>query len=99
MSDRKERHKWSPTEDGVLISAWLNTSKDAVVENEQKASTFWKRIAAYYTASPKLDGLQPRETTTVNQGGGKSMKPCVSLLGAMKLQRNRDRVDRTRMTS
>uniref|UniRef100_A0A0D3A6U7 Myb-like domain-containing protein n=1 Tax=Brassica oleracea var. oleracea TaxID=109376 RepID=A0A0D3A6U7_BRAOL len=38
VSDRKERHKWSPTEDGVLISAWLNTSKDAVVENEQKAT-------------------------------------------------------------
>ncbi|XP_022557390.1 glutathione S-transferase T3-like [Brassica napus] len=49
VSDRKERHKWSPTEDGVLISAWLNTSKDPLVGNEQKAIVFWKRIAA----SPK----------------------------------------------
>lgn len=37
VSDRKERRKWSPTEDKVLISAWLNTSKDPVVGNEQKA--------------------------------------------------------------
>ena len=63
LSDRKERRKWSPTEDGVLISAWLNTSKDPVVGNEQKAVAFWKRIAAYFAASPKLDGAQKREPT------------------------------------
>lgn len=34
VSDRKERRKWSPTEDLVLISAWLKTSKDHVVGNE-----------------------------------------------------------------
>ena len=33
VSDRKERRKWSPTEDKVLISAWLNTSKDPIVSN------------------------------------------------------------------
>ena len=58
LSDRKERRKWTLTEDVVLISAWLNTSKDPVVGNEQKAVAFWKRIAAYFAASPKLDGLQ-----------------------------------------
>jgi len=63
LSDRKERRKWSPTEDGVLISAWLNTSKDPVVGNEQKAVAFWKRIATYFAASPKLDGAQKREPT------------------------------------
>uniref|UniRef100_A0A0D3CFU2 Myb-like domain-containing protein n=1 Tax=Brassica oleracea var. oleracea TaxID=109376 RepID=A0A0D3CFU2_BRAOL len=61
VSDRKERRKWSPTEDVVLISAWLNTSKDAVVGNEQKAMAFWKRIAAYFGASPKMAGMQKRE--------------------------------------
>uniref|UniRef100_A0A0D2ZWA8 No apical meristem-associated C-terminal domain-containing protein n=1 Tax=Brassica oleracea var. oleracea TaxID=109376 RepID=A0A0D2ZWA8_BRAOL len=34
-TERKERRRWSPTEDVVLISAWLNTSKDPVVGNEQ----------------------------------------------------------------
>ena len=34
--------------------------KDALVGNERKASAFWKRIAAYYAASPKLAGVKPR---------------------------------------
>ncbi|XP_024014667.1 glutathione S-transferase T3-like [Eutrema salsugineum] len=33
-----KRKLWSPKEDLVLISAWLNTSKDPVVGNEQKAA-------------------------------------------------------------
>ncbi|KAL0695985.1 hypothetical protein Bca4012_063165 [Brassica carinata] len=48
----KERKKWHPADDEVLISAWLNTSKDAVVGNEQKGTTFWKRVGAYYADSP-----------------------------------------------
>lgn len=35
-SAAKERRMWSPKEDVILIGAWLNTSKDAVVSNEQK---------------------------------------------------------------
>ncbi|CAN7034943.1 unnamed protein product [Brassica oleracea var. botrytis] len=38
-TERKERKKWTPTEDAVLISAWLNMSKDPVVSNEQKATS------------------------------------------------------------
>jgi len=34
--DPKERRKWCPKEDKILISAWLNTSKDAVVSNDQR---------------------------------------------------------------
>uniref|UniRef100_A0A0D3EAW8 Myb-like domain-containing protein n=1 Tax=Brassica oleracea var. oleracea TaxID=109376 RepID=A0A0D3EAW8_BRAOL len=36
------RRKWNPADDEVLISAWLNTSKDAIVANEQKKR--WHRI-------------------------------------------------------
>uniref|UniRef100_A0A0D3CWV2 DDE Tnp4 domain-containing protein n=1 Tax=Brassica oleracea var. oleracea TaxID=109376 RepID=A0A0D3CWV2_BRAOL len=39
----KERRKYSPREDKILIGAWLNTSKDPVVGNEQKAGAFWKQ--------------------------------------------------------
>uniref|UniRef100_A0A0D3DJN9 Myb-like domain-containing protein n=1 Tax=Brassica oleracea var. oleracea TaxID=109376 RepID=A0A0D3DJN9_BRAOL len=67
VEDRKERRKWTPTEDVVLISAWLNTSKDPVVGNEQKAIAFWKRIAAYVAASPKLAGMSKREPTHCKQ--------------------------------
>ena len=52
--ERKERRTWMPTDDIVLISAWLNTSKDPVVGNEQRSVAFWKKIAAYYSASPKI---------------------------------------------
>jgi len=39
-----ERRKWTTQEDIVLISAWLNTSKDPIVSNQQKLGSFWKRI-------------------------------------------------------
>ncbi|KAF8090282.1 hypothetical protein N665_0480s0004 [Sinapis alba] len=41
-------------DDVVLISSWLNTSKDPLVGNEQLSDSFWKRIAAYFAASPKI---------------------------------------------
>lgn len=66
-TDRKERKKWSPTDDSVLISAWLNTSKDPVVGNEQKAGAFWKRIADYFAASPKIGRDENREAIQCKQ--------------------------------
>ncbi|KAG2315518.1 hypothetical protein Bca52824_018640 [Brassica carinata] len=51
-----ERRKYSPKEDRILFGAWLNTSKDPIVGNEQKALAFWKRIVEYYNASPQLVG-------------------------------------------
>ncbi|WZZ70302.1 hypothetical protein YC2023_081672 [Brassica napus] len=51
-AERKGRCKWTPMDDIVLISSWLNTNKDPMVGNEQKSSGFWKRIAAYFAASP-----------------------------------------------
>ncbi|XP_048613211.1 glutathione S-transferase T3-like [Brassica napus] len=63
----KERRKYSPREDKILIGAWLNTSKDPVVGNEQKAGAFWKRIVEYYNASPHLVGQIPREITSCKQ--------------------------------
>ncbi|KAJ0265372.1 Thioredoxin reductase 1 [Hirschfeldia incana] len=65
-SSRETRNKWSPGEDDILISAWLNTNKDPYVGsqqmgNEQRASSFWKRIAAYYSLSPAAARLAKRE--------------------------------------
>uniref|UniRef100_A0A0D3CCU8 No apical meristem-associated C-terminal domain-containing protein n=1 Tax=Brassica oleracea var. oleracea TaxID=109376 RepID=A0A0D3CCU8_BRAOL len=67
----KERRKYSPREDKILIGAWLNTSKDPVVGNEQKAGAFWKRIVEYYNASPHLVGQIPREITSCKQRNGR----------------------------
>ena len=49
-AERKERRMWTPVEDMVLISSWLNTSKDPVVGNEQRSGAFWNRIATYFAA-------------------------------------------------
>ncbi|XP_022569717.1 glutathione S-transferase T3-like [Brassica napus] len=56
---RGVRRKWDPADDEVLISAWLNTSKDAIVANEQKSGTFWDRVAHLYSSSPH--GLEDGE--------------------------------------
>uniref|UniRef100_A0A0D3A8F6 Uncharacterized protein n=1 Tax=Brassica oleracea var. oleracea TaxID=109376 RepID=A0A0D3A8F6_BRAOL len=56
-----ERRKQTPKEDILLISAWLNTSKDPIVSNEQKAGAFWKRIEKYFNSIPQLSGVAPRE--------------------------------------
>ncbi|XP_013583467.1 PREDICTED: glutathione S-transferase T3-like [Brassica oleracea var. oleracea] len=66
-TERKERKKWTPTEDIVLISSWLNMSKDPVVGNEQKAGAFWIQIAAYYAASPKVVNGEKREAIQCKQ--------------------------------
>ncbi|XP_018479439.1 glutathione S-transferase T3-like [Raphanus sativus] len=51
-AERSQRTKWTPADDEVLISAWLNTSKDPIVGNSQKGGTFWDRVGAYYSGSP-----------------------------------------------
>ena len=81
VSDRKERRKWSPTEDKVLISAWLNTSKDPIVSNDQKAMAFWKRIATYFGASPQVAGLQKRDSTGCKSRWGKLNEGVCKFVG------------------
>ncbi|KAL1191392.1 Glutathione S-transferase T3 [Cardamine amara subsp. amara] len=66
-AERRERRKWTPTNDILLISAWLDTSKDPVVANEQKSGAFWQRIAAYIAASPKAAGREIRKAGQCKQ--------------------------------
>ncbi|XP_013633471.1 PREDICTED: glutathione S-transferase T3-like [Brassica oleracea var. oleracea] len=66
-SNPSERRKWTPTEDKIFIGAWLNTSKDPVVSNEQKAGAFWFRIVEYYNSSPLLAGTIRRELMSCKQ--------------------------------
>ncbi|KAF8095013.1 hypothetical protein N665_0346s0010 [Sinapis alba] len=54
--ERTSRRTWTPTDDIVLISSWLNTSKDPV-----------KRIASYYSASPKIAESEKREASHCKQ--------------------------------
>ena len=66
-TNRKERRTWTPTDDVVLINSWLNTRKDPVVGNEQRSVAFWKRIVAYFSASPKIAPGERREASHYKQ--------------------------------
>ena len=38
---------FSKEEDKLIVSAWLNTSKDAITGNDQQGGAFWQRILQY----------------------------------------------------
>ncbi|XP_024011231.1 glutathione S-transferase T3-like [Eutrema salsugineum] len=69
--DRKVRRAWTPKEDLILISAWLNTSKDPIVANEQKAGSFWTWIHRFYNSSPLLVDLPKRDISHCKQRWGR----------------------------
>uniref|UniRef100_A0A0D3DVX0 Myb-like domain-containing protein n=1 Tax=Brassica oleracea var. oleracea TaxID=109376 RepID=A0A0D3DVX0_BRAOL len=66
-TQRRERRKWTPKDDIVLISSWLNTSKDPVVSNEQRSDAFWTRVMAYFAASRQDGGCDQRESRHCKQ--------------------------------
>ena len=39
---------FSPNEDCLLVSAWLNTSKDPITGVEQQTKQLWARVHAYF---------------------------------------------------
>ncbi|XP_048605429.1 glutathione S-transferase T3-like [Brassica napus] len=76
------KRKWSTKEDLVLISGWLNTSKDPIVSNEQKVTSFWKRIEAYVNCSPLLTGCVPREWSQCTQRWGRVNEQVCKFVGS-----------------
>uniref|UniRef100_A0A0D3B8V4 No apical meristem-associated C-terminal domain-containing protein n=1 Tax=Brassica oleracea var. oleracea TaxID=109376 RepID=A0A0D3B8V4_BRAOL len=65
--DGGETGTQTPKDDIVLISSWLNTSKDPVVSNEQRSDAFWTRVAAYFAASRQDGGCDQRESRHCKQ--------------------------------
>ena len=46
---KSQRSKnFSPEEDYLLVSTWLNTSKDPITGVEQQTKQFWTRVHAYF---------------------------------------------------
>jgi len=46
---KSQRSKnFSPEEDCLLVSAWLNTSKDPITGVEQQTKQFWARVHSYF---------------------------------------------------
>uniref|UniRef100_A0A0D3EF50 Myb-like domain-containing protein n=1 Tax=Brassica oleracea var. oleracea TaxID=109376 RepID=A0A0D3EF50_BRAOL len=97
-AERKERRTWTPTDDQVLISSWLNTSKDPVVGNEQRSRAFWQRIAAYFAASPKIGASERREASHCKQRWHKINDLVGSSVARLKLQAEREPAGKMIMT-
>ncbi|XP_024011119.1 glutathione S-transferase T3-like [Eutrema salsugineum] len=77
-----KRKVWSPKEDLILISSWLNTSKDPIVGNEQRAGAFWKRIQVYYNNNEDLVGLPRREWSQCKQRWGRINDQVCKFVGS-----------------
>lgn len=96
-TEREERKKWTPTDDVVFISSWLNTSKDPVVGNEKKNRFFLERIAAYFATSPKVESGEKREAIQYEQRWQKIKDLFCKFVDPMKLQQDRKLVVRMRI--
>lgn len=96
-SGSKERRTWSLKEDQILIGAWLNTSKDSVVSNEQKTGAFWKRIVQYYNASPYLVGTISRELGQCKQRWARINEQVCKFVGCYDAALRAQRVVKTMM--
>ncbi|XP_010445809.1 PREDICTED: glutathione S-transferase T3-like [Camelina sativa] len=70
QENRKSRHAWLPTDDIMLVSTWLNTSKDPVTSNEQRRGAFWGRIADYFAFCLNAAGRPKREASHCKQRWG-----------------------------
>ncbi|XP_051149240.1 glutathione S-transferase T3-like [Andrographis paniculata] len=78
--NKDTRKVWSWNEDELLISAWLNTSKDAVTNTDQPSSAFWKRIATYYMEN-KPESATSRGVTQCKNRWSKICKSVQKFVG------------------
>ncbi|XP_024005940.1 glutathione S-transferase T3-like [Eutrema salsugineum] len=84
VEDRRQRRPWTAKEDVVLISAWLNTSKDPVVGNEQKLEAFWKRIQKYFNSTLELSGPEARTASQCKQRWGRLNDQVCKFVGCFE---------------
>ncbi|XP_062075029.1 glutathione S-transferase T3-like [Humulus lupulus] len=59
-SRHKCKVKWRKEATILLISGWLNTSKDAIVGNDQISTHLWAWIAEYYNTNQKWEQARTR---------------------------------------
>ncbi|XP_010507757.1 PREDICTED: glutathione S-transferase T3-like [Camelina sativa] len=71
QENRKSRHAWLPADDIMLVSGWLNTSKDPVRSNQQRLGAFWGRIADYIAKCSNAVGRPKREASHCKQRWGR----------------------------
>ena len=76
---KSQRSKnFSPEEDCLLVSAWLNTSKDPITRVEQQTKQFWARVHAYFIENGR--NLNNRSQISISSRWQEINKESVNLL-------------------
>ena len=90
---RKSQRKknFSVEEDKLIVSAWLNTSKDAITGNEQQGGAFWQRILQYL----KLHGgnHEERSQSSIKSRWTDINAKCNKFVGFHSQLKDSDKVD------
>ncbi|XP_010496976.1 PREDICTED: glutathione S-transferase T3-like [Camelina sativa] len=55
----------------MLVSAWLNTSKDPITSNQQRLASFWGSVAKYFASCLNAVGRPKREASHCKQRWGR----------------------------
>ncbi|KAL7093651.1 hypothetical protein ACP275_11G052300 [Erythranthe tilingii] len=77
----KRKKNFSRDEDIILVSAWLNTSKDAITGNDQRATTFWGKI---YDLFMSHGGDVGRTEKSIKHRWGQINTRCAKFAGCVK---------------
>ncbi|KAL1224596.1 Glutathione S-transferase T3 [Cardamine amara subsp. amara] len=92
---RRERKKWTPMDDVLLISSWLNTSKDPVVGNEQKSGAFTgNALQRILLQVPRLQDMKTERQCSVSNDGRRLTTLSASFADHIRLQQERNPVVR-----
>ena len=73
---KESKKTWTSRDDEVLISAWINTSKNALTATDQRAETFWDRISTYFNLNKQEE--QVRRTSKQCKSHWQKLSAAVS---------------------
>ncbi|XP_038709091.1 uncharacterized protein LOC120003981 [Tripterygium wilfordii] len=73
------KNNFTPDEDILLCSAYINTSKDAIERNNQQSSTFWGRVCKYMEDNGGT--LGGRSAASVESRWSEINKHCGKFIG------------------
>lgn len=83
MGKHKRKANFTKDEDILLVSAWLNTSKDAVIGSQQNSSSFWGRISEYIVSN---EGDEGRSIPSLKYRWADINKQCAKFAGCVVQQ-------------
>ncbi|GAB2292589.1 hypothetical protein Dimus_038212 [Dionaea muscipula] len=80
-SDSSRKKNFSSNEDILICSAYLNTSKDAIIANNQPSNRFWEKICKYI--EDHGNATETRSATSVKAHWMEINKQCAKFIGCL----------------